>query len=682
MLVVDEAHHLNADEKGGATLGYSLLQQLIHHNKVTSMVFFTGTPHRGKDFGFLSLLQLLDPSIDPQSDLRSQLQKLPSVMIRNNKQNVTDLRGNRLFQPPLVTSETYAYSPAETAFYAKLTEFIVTGKTYAGSLGSCEGRVVILVLITMQKLASSSVAAIRRALRGRLERIGEQQQQLNKLKNLIDEMEESELEGDLDTQSHLEEKFIELSASVRLMENEIPLLQELIAAADNVEDETKFHKIVSLLHSEFAGRSVLFFTEYKATQAMLMSVLIEQFGDGCVTFINGDNRVEGVLGNTGKLVTLNERREVAVRRFIDGEARFLIATEAGGEGIDLQEQCYTLVHVDLPWNPMRLHQRVGRLNRYGQTRQVEVLTLRNPDTVESLIWDKLNTKIDSIKLALNQVMDEPEDLLQLVLGMTSPGLFTDIFSDATSMENERLSDWFDQRTAQFGGRDVIQTVRSLIGNTAQFDYQQVSEQLPQVDLDALAPFFSAMLQLNNRRPRTDENGLSFKTPEAWLDDPAVRRSYEDMVFDRNVVGQAAATRVLGVGSKLINAALQQARAYPVSVTALPRTDLSQQLFVFRIYDRITGGKFVQSVTAGVLIDPENPATGSILSDRQLLVVLNKLMETRSARATQPVAAINEQTVVESVIKTAQSILKDGLEDFDLPFSRPEFELLSVFYPLD
>jgi SNF2 family DNA or RNA helicase len=75
--------------------------------------------------------------------------------------------------------------------------------------------------------------------------------------------------------------------------------------------------------------------------------------------------------------------------FNAGRIRFLVSTEAGGEGIDLQERCSALIHVDLPWNPMRLHQRVGRLNRYGQQRPVEVVSLRNPDTVEAMIWQKL-----------------------------------------------------------------------------------------------------------------------------------------------------------------------------------------------------------------------------------------------------------------------------------------------------
>lgn len=683
LLIVDEAHHLNADEKGGLTLGYQLVQQLVHNKRVESMVFFTGTPHRGKNYSFLSLLQLLEPRIDPQQGLLQQLDKLPSVMIRNNKQNVTDLRGHRLFQGPVVRSEVYHYSPAESEFYRKLTEFIVTGKTYAGTLTVNESRTVILVLITMQKLASSSVAAIRRALRGRLQRLQDRQDQLRDLSQLVADLQESEQMGDLDRASLIEEQLVSLSAAVKLMEDEIPRLHELITAASEVGEETKLNKIVSLLESPYAGRSVLFFTEYKATQSQLMSVLKRRFGDDCVTFINGDDRVEEVANARGVVQTLSVRREDAVNRFLAGQVRFLVSTEAGGEGIDLQEQCWTLIHVDLPWNPMRLHQRVGRLNRYGQTRQVEVSTLRNPATVEALIWDKLNSKIDNIKLALNQVMDEPEDLLQLVLGMTSPGLFNDIFAGAHAVPHERLDNWFDQRTAQFGGRDVIQTVRSLVGNAARFDYQQVSNQLPQVDLDALAPFFQTMLQLNRRRPNEGPEGLSFKTPDRWLEaDPAIRSEYARMVFDRTVGRREAATRVLGMGSRVLGAALQEAKGLAASVATLPAIDLPRPLAIFRIYDRITGGgKVVQTITAGIEIDPTGATTSQLLPDWRLLVRLNELIGQRRGRWTEPSPPPEDTGEVLRCLETAQAMLAANLSAFDLPFARPQIELLALLWPL-
>ena len=240
-----------------------------------------------------------------------------------------------------------------------------------------------------------------------------------------------------------------------------------------LDDRPFADQILEVLDTQYADRSVLFFTEYKATQALLMSELMNKYGDKCVTFINGDHRIEGVIGTDGIAGSISLERVSAADLFNKGEVRYLVSTEAAGEGIDLQESCYSLIHVDLPWNPMRLHQRVGRLNRYGQKHQVEVITLRNPDTVESRIWDRLNQKINSIMMALGSTMDEPEDLLQLVLGMTSPSLFTELFTNSTAIPNDGLDGWFDQKTKTFGGKDAINTVRTLIGHCSRFDYQDL-----------------------------------------------------------------------------------------------------------------------------------------------------------------------------------------------------------------
>ena len=440
LLIVDEAHHLNADEDAGPTLGYKLAKRLAEENRVSSMIFFTGTPHRGKNFGFLSILALLRPNLfDPNEPFAKQLKFLPEVMIRNPKNSVTDLKGEPLFKPHIVNSETFNYSTEEDAFYKKLTEFIVTGQAYASSLEATQGRAVMLVLIAMQKLASSSIAAIRKSVKGRLSRIIEERTTLDSLqvqieqkdiKQFYNEYQALEKSMSADEISKREEAISVLSAKLRLMKNEEKMLQELIAKADEVKKETKIKKIMDLIDTEFTDRSILFFTEYKATQSLLMSALTQKFGEKSVAFINGEEKAEDVIDGSGKLKTIYQNRADAADKFNAGEARFLISTEAGGEGIDLQEKCHTLIHVDLPWNPMRLHQRVGRLNRYGQTHQVQVVTLRNPDTVESLIWEKLYDKINNIMLAFSQVMDEPEDLLQLVLGMTSPSLFREIFSEA------------------------------------------------------------------------------------------------------------------------------------------------------------------------------------------------------------------------------------------------------------
>ena len=308
LLIVDEAHHLNSDEQTGPTLGYQLVEKLVKHRRVNSALFFTGTPHRGKNFGFLSLLKLLRPEVfDPKKPLQEQLPLLREVMIRNNKQCVTDLHGERLFQPQRVTPETFRFSAQEEDFYELLTTFITTGQAYASKLAATDRRMVTLVLVAMQKLASSSVAAIRRALKGRLKRIEESRHKLEKLQaqrdRLADELkqiQEAEEAADFDALNVLEEQIAEKETQLLLMEDEEPRLKVLVQVAERVQNETKIDKILSLLDGPFAERTVLFFTEYKATQALLMSELIRRYGDDCVTFINGDEAVDGVVDGRGQ----------------------------------------------------------------------------------------------------------------------------------------------------------------------------------------------------------------------------------------------------------------------------------------------------------------------------------------------------------------------------------------------
>lgn len=687
LVVVDEAHHLNADEQTGQTLGYSLMNRLMYdHQKIKSAIFFTGTPHRGKHYQFFALLKLLrddlfDPAeaVESLDDLQAQMAFLHLAMIRNNKQLVTDMEGKKLFHPPNVLSETYSYSLEEEDFYFKLTEFILTGKAYASGLSQVNQRAVMLILICMQKLASSSVAAIRSALKRRLNKIINYREELENAKNRKDILEQlkaldDDEKAENDELSLLEDKIFDLSLKIYLMEDEKPRLQELIESAELVKVETKIEKIIEILETRFSGRQVLFFTEYKATQSLLMSALIARFGNDCVTFINGDERADNVVEGSGKLRTFFEKRERAAEKFNSGTVRFLVSTEAGGEGIDLQETCYSLIHVDLPWNPMRLHQRVGRLNRYGQTQKVEVITLRNPDTVETRIWDKLNNKIENIMQSLDQVMEEPEDLLQLVLGMTSPKMFREIFSEA-DQNKENLSRWFDSKTATFGGQDAVATVKELMGSCEKFDFQKVSPLLPQVDLPDLRFFFEAMLQLNKRRISRDEKGLSFITPESWLTEPAIRKRYENLHFDRACRDKNKVNNLLGVGHCLMNQALNQASELDSCIAQV--AELKNPVVVFQIVDRVTGIQTnVRQAIAGVSIVGTEKC---IMKDWELLALLNTNLSQvdRSSDLIKPDIEIDKVLIS---LEEAKKYLDSCLDSLDLPFQYPRTSASILLYP--
>lgn len=693
MLIVDEAHHLNASEEEGPTLAYKLVAELERQRRVKSMVFFTGTPHRGKNYGFMALLQLLRSDLfDPRRPMSDQLSSLPEAMIRNNKQNVTNLRGERLFRSPIVRTHTYSYSDEERSFYDMLTQFILSGKAYASSLAAADQRLATLVLIAMQKLASSSVAAIRRALRRRLQRIEDSRLKRQELQAQLDtrrreaverigEYEDVEQMRDLDRASQLEEDLAELGDAVLFGEDEEPRLRELLAAADRVRSETKIAEILDAVAEPFAGRSVLFFSEYKATQSLLMSALIGRCGEGCVTFINGEGRADDVIGADGIAKTLWEERTRAAEHFNSGVVRFLVSTEAGGEGIDLQERCHTLVHVDLPWNPMRLHQRVGRLNRIGQTEQVEVLIVRNPETVEARIWDKLDEKIARIMQAFDHVMEEPEDLKQLVLGMTSPALFRDLFAEGPRVPPESLGRWFDAKTASFGGRDVLEAVREIVGHCARFDFQEVVNKIPALDLPDLQAFFEAMLRVNGRRVQRSPDGLGFLTPEGWLTEMNVRKTYERQVFQRQV-GDRDAGRVMGVGHAAMDQALRQALDETESVATIAHGLLRWPLLVCRVSDRVTGeGGVVKAVVAGVELIGSAERDWVMLPDWRLLQRLNEVVGGPGVRGKDSMRP-DDPGVVRLALERVRRWVEARLGALDINYRVPAVEVWTVLWPRD
>ena len=599
LVIVDEAHHMSIDDRGTATLSYDLLQQMEERRLIRSLLFFTGTPHRGKDAAFFGLMQLVRPDLfDPKRSPQEQYPLLAQAMIRNNKATVTDLKGEKLFTAINVHRHEFAYSAAEDAFYRTMSAFIIDGRAYADTLDARGASARILLLITLQKLAASSVAAIRSALRRRramLDRLiaagGAAPDDLESAETLDDR---AEAEEALPGQSFVE-----------VMRGEVERLDELLTLADRVEkegEETKVTRMLDLIDRELpAGEQVLLFTEYKATQRMVLEALDRRFGHGSAIFINGDERLDDVLGTNGFRRTVSLPREEAARSFNAGERRFLVSTEAAGEGIDLQERCATLVHVDLPWNPMRMHQRVGRLSRYGQTRNVQVHILRNPDTVEARIWDRIDEKLNRIQAAYAPVMAEGEDVRQLVIGIMGARFFDDIHAGAPA-QGGGLDSWFDAATAQMDGRSLLSTVQSLFGNVRRFDFASASEELPKSDLPDLEPFFRLALRRHGRRlQRMGEGNNAFETlaPEAWeREDYAIRKRYEHLTFDRNQRGADATARVLGVGHALMDRALGECSALDAAAAFVP--GLKAPLSILAVTDRVTDtGAAVRQIVVGV-----------------------------------------------------------------------------------
>ena len=681
LILIDEAHHLNADEQTGRTLGLRLIQEMEEKGLVRGLLLFTGTPHRGKDYGFLSLLRLLRDDIDPAAPMSRVLDALPTMMIRNNKQNVTDMRGERLFKPPTVTEVNYQYSPEEARFYQRLTEFILTGRAYASSAQLRSQRSVSLVLIALQKLAASSVAAVRRALVGRLGRLRVQLDERPGAQAALDDawrrLAEAPAAGGLndDQRAALEERIDELMDTVQLNPDEIPALEELVQLANAVTDESRISELLRLIDRLQGEPSVLLFTEYKATQALVVSALAHRFGPASVGFINGDGFLDGVSTPDGAARRLSSERKEAADAFNSGTIRFLVSTEAAGEGIDLQVRCHTLVHVDLPWNPMRMHQRVGRLNRYGQREAVSVYLLRNPDTIEGRIWTRLEEKLQRISCAFEGAMADPEDIRALVLGLATPGFHENIAARGLSVSGASFDQWYDAETASIGGADVVSVVRSLIGSTAKFDFAGDAAGLPRVDLPDLEPFLRGALRFRGRRLEDrDDGSFVFRTPDEWL---SVHHSIRDRYhahLDRQRPDTRSGPAMLGAGHRMVEAALSDlADLDHASATV---DGLSAPLWLFTCQDALSApGRPLQRVLIGVLDAP----TPRVLVDWELILVLNPLVN-RPDRAGMRADSSAPPSDPSNRFEAAKRAIEAALPGLRLPFEAPELRLEVLLWP--
>jgi len=218
-------------------------------------------------------------------------------------------------------------------------------------------------------------------------------------------------------------------------------------------------------------------------------------------------------------------------------------------------------------------------------------------------------------------MDEQVDISQLFIGMAGSAVFNELFSRGEEHSLERLGAWFDRTTATLGGRDVVETVRELLGNVSKFDFQQVGKDLPKVDLPDLERFFTQAVSRRGRRIFRRDDGLEVRTPDTWkARSYALRDKYEGLVFDRNLRGANVASRVLGIGHPLFDIALDDAHDIQARVASVD--GIRGPLLIIVVEDEVTGtGSLVHRLIFGVR---ETETTIEVLRDWELLQLVNTL----------------------------------------------------------
>ena len=366
LVIVDEAHRLggSTDQVARFKLGQGLAEAAPY------LLLLSATPHQGKTDAFYRLVSLIDAQEFPDISSVSRQRVQPHV-IRTEKRRAIDADGKPLFKPRRTQLAPVAWKQRhreQKLLYEAVTEYVREGYNQAMR----EKRSYIgFLMILMQRLVVSSTSAIRTTLERRLEALSAPQEQLT-LFPLTSEEEWADLDGQ-------EQIDMLLRTRLKALKNErveVKLLLEAAARCEQIGPDAKAEALLDWLYRLQSEENdpelkALVFTEFVPTQEMLRRFLTER--GFSVVCLNGSMDMEE-----------RERVQEAFAK----DVRILISTDAGGEGLNLQF-CHVVINYDIPWNPMRLEQRIGRVDRIGQAHTVRAVNFVFEGSVEHRVREVL-----------------------------------------------------------------------------------------------------------------------------------------------------------------------------------------------------------------------------------------------------------------------------------------------------
>ena len=429
LIVFDDPDKLSAYDYGNRqylSLRYKAAQVLSQ--QCEHLLLLTATPHRGRVDTFKKLLQLLDEDIFATNEIASTRIKelehngINKFFIRRLKEDMKDWQGKPLFKSRFTKTVAYQLTPEEKALYDAVTRYLTKKKEEASETKNIH---VSLALTVMQRRLVSSIFAIKNTLERRWKALQGIVDEVNKNPNLWSQR--HKLEGfDIDNIEEYEEledeerdaldnilsdprkfKLFTTAKSLQEIQQEASEVKKLFDMAQTLynrrQEEKKFLELQELLRSNGVlehGEKLVIFTEHKDTLLYLEERLTKSGGYKVATIHGGK--------------TVDQRRE-AQWAFAKPDTQILIGTDAAGEGINLQF-CRLLVNWDIPWNPNRLEQRMGRIHRYGQKQDVLVFNMVAGNTKEGKVLERLLTKLDIIRESMgdDRVYDVIQDVLENV----------------------------------------------------------------------------------------------------------------------------------------------------------------------------------------------------------------------------------------------------------------------------
>lgn len=442
LVVIDEAHKLSAYEYGQKTYRSRRYEAAYQLSKQTEhILLLTATPHRGRTDTFKKLLQILDEDIFATADLAADRVKelsregINKFFIRRLKEDMKDWDNHPLYKPRFTKTVSYQLTAEEKRLYDAVTKYLTKQKKEAAD---SKNIYVSLALAVMQRRLVSSIYAIKNTLERRWQTLQSvvtevtNNPELWKKRQKFEDAECSDIDqyDDLDDQEReaLDKilsdpkkfKLFTTGKSLQEIREEAEKVKELFDMAADLYnshvEEKKYEELKQLLQSQgvINGEKLVIFTEHKDTLLYLQERLT-----------NTGYHVNIIHGG----MSVDERRQSQVD-FAKPDSQILIATDAAGEGINLQF-CRLLINWDIPWNPNRLEQRMGRVHRYGQQKDVLVFNMVAENTREGAVLKRLLEKLDTIRQGIGD--DRVYDVIQDVLkGVSMDDIITSVLDGKES----------------------------------------------------------------------------------------------------------------------------------------------------------------------------------------------------------------------------------------------------------
>lgn len=635
LIIFDESHKLSAYEYGSKiyfSQRYAAAQKLAQ--QCEHILLLTATPHRGRMDTFKMLLQLLDEDIFATEELaNTRIRELEhnginKFFIRRLKEDMKNWDGKPLFKERFTKTTSYELTPEEKDLYDSVTKYLIAKKAEASQLKNTH---VSLALSVMQRRLVSSIFAIKNTLERRfkalqvivdeVKRNPNIWNQRHKLETLdvdtiddYDELEDDErdaLENILSDPKRF--KLFTTAKSLPEIQSEAEEVKKLFLMADSLyksqKEEQKFIKLRELLTSEkvLDGEKLVLFTEHKDT-LLYLEERLKNNGYTVVTIHGGKS--------------VDERRQ-AQWDFAKPDTQILLATDAAGEGINLQF-CRLLINWDIPWNPNRLEQRMGRIHRYGQKENVLVFNIVASNTREGQVLERLLRKLDIIRDSMgdDRVYDVIQDVLEDVR-------LEDIVAEILEGKENNLEEKFQEKYFA----EKIHSQKERLSHST-IDYKDARELKDNSDEKRLQPIYvrlffeKAFRHLGGEFTSVRDSIFRIeKLPDSISE--VLKKDYnifadirqlqfcfdKDFFFDYQSAGELGAVHYINPGYPLFDAVVkvirQTCREDVLKGTILVSPDDKEDYFAFFVKSQITDNR-------------QSKQTESITDERLMLVNQSKV----------------------------------------------------------